>query len=105
MLLLHEVRKRARHIAGPVLGASIFLYFAYHAIQGDRGIIAWLWLSQQVEEAAVTATTISSERIVLERRTDALGPGKLDLDLLDERVRLTLGYAHPDDIVIFKKTP
>ncbi len=105
MLLLHEVRKRARHIAGPVLGASIFLYFAYHAIQGDRGIIAWLWLSQQVEEAQVTATTISSERIVLERRTDALGPGKLDLDLLDERVRLTLGYAHPDDIVIFKKTP
>ncbi len=105
MLLLHEVRKRARHIAAPVLGASIFLYFAYHAIQGDRGIIAWLWLSQQVEEAVVTAKTISAERIVLERRTNSLGAGKLDLDLLDERVRVTLGYAHPDDVVIFKKTP
>lgn len=105
MLLLHEFRKRARHIAGPVLGASIFLYFAYHAIQGDRGIIAWMWLSQQVEDAAVTAKNISAERIVLERRTKSLGAENLDPDLLDERVRITLGYAHPDDTVIFKQTP
>ncbi len=105
MLLLHELRKRARHIAAPVLGASIFLYFAYHAIQGDRGIIAWLWLSQQVEEAVVTAKNISAERIVLEQRTNSLGTENLDPDLLDERVRITLGYAHPDDVVIFEKTP
>ena len=36
MILLSEVRKRARHIAGPVLGACVFSYFAYHAVQGDR---------------------------------------------------------------------
>ena len=44
MTLLYEMRKRARHVVGPVLAISVFGYFAYHSVQGDRGLIAWLQL-------------------------------------------------------------
>jgi hypothetical protein len=39
MTLLGEIRVRARLIVGPVLAATVFAYFAYHAVQGDRGLI------------------------------------------------------------------
>ncbi len=105
MVLLHEVRKRARHIAGPVLGACVFGYFAYHAVQGDRGLISWLQLSQQVEEATATLATVTEKRKILERRTGLLRPDNLDPDMLDERVRATLNFVHPDDVVIFDPPP
>ena len=36
----------------------------------------------------------------LEEKVGFLRPESIDRDLLDQQVRLTLGYAHPDDIVI-----
>jgi len=101
MMLLSEVRKRARHIAGPVLGACIFSYFAYHAVQGDRGIFAWLKLTQQVQEARGTLGSVSAEWEILERRTSLLRPDNLDPDMLSERARAVLGLAHPNDVVIY----
>ena len=101
MMLLSEVRKRARHIAGPVLGACIFSYFVYHAVQGDRGIFAWLKLTQQVQDARGTLDSVSAEWEALERRTSLLRPDNLDPDMLSERARAVLGLAHPDDVVIY----
>ncbi len=101
MILLSEVRKRARHIAGPVLGACIFGYFAYHAVQGDRGIFAWVKLTQQVQDARGTLDSASVEWEILERRTSLLRPDNLDPDMLSERVRSVLGLAHPNDVVIY----
>ncbi|MFQ6006694.1 MAG: septum formation initiator family protein [Woeseia sp.] len=101
MVLLREIRKRARHVAGPVLGACVFSYFAYHAVQGDRGLIAWLQLDQQVEEATATLAAMTEKRQILERRTSLLRPDNLDPDMLEERARATLGFAHPDEVVIF----
>ncbi len=101
MILLSEVRKRARYIAGPVLGACVFGYIAYHAVQGERGIFAWLKLTQQVEESRATLDSASAEWEVLERRTSLLRPDNLDPDLLSERARAVLGLAHPNDVVIY----
>ncbi len=101
MMLLSEVRKRARHIAGPVLGACLFGYFAYHAVQGDRGIFAWLKLTQQVQEARETLDSVSAEWGVFERRASVLRPDNLDPDMLSERARAVLGLAHPNDVVIY----
>lgn len=103
MILLHELRKRARHIAGPVFAISVFSYFAYHSVQGDRGIIAWLHLSQQVEIAEATLEKASRERSALEHRARLLRPDNLDPDMLDERARQTLSLVGPDEIVILDK--
>ncbi len=37
--------------------------------------------------------------MVIENRVRLLRPGSLDLDMLDERARYQLDYAHPRDLV------
>ncbi len=103
MTLLYEMRKRARHIVGPVLAISVFGYFAYHSVQGDRGLIAWLQLGQQVEIAQATLEKVSPDRSALEHRARLLRPDNLDPDMLDERARQVLSLTRPDEIVIFDK--
>ena len=34
-----------------MLGACLAGYFVYHAVQGDRGIVAWMQLNQQIRVA------------------------------------------------------
>ena len=100
MILLREIRKRARLIAGPVLAISLFGYFAYHSVQGDRGMIAWIQLGQQVEIAQATLEKVSRDRSTLEHRARLLRPDNLDPDMLDERARHVLSLTHPDELVI-----
>lgn len=103
MGLFFELRSRARHVVGPVLGICAVAYFAYHAVQGDRGLIAWLSLKQRVEVARGELDAITEQRKVLEHRVSLLHPESLDPDLLEERARLMLNYGHPEDIVIIPK--
>ena len=100
MNLLGEIRRRARHIVGPVAGITLFAYFTYHVVQGDRGLIAWLKLSQQVETARIEYNRALAEREEFANRVRLLQPQSLDTDLLEERARVTLGLAHPDDVVV-----
>jgi cell division protein FtsB len=97
-----EMRRRARLIIGPVLGVSLVVYFAYHLVQGDRGLMAWMRLSQQVREAKTTLAAADAERITLERRVDLLRSEHLDRDLLDERARSQLNLIGPNETVIFQ---
>lgn len=100
MTLLGELRTRARQIIGPVLAATVFGYFAYHAVQGDRGLLAWIKLGQQVEEARLELTRIEMKRDALAKRVRLLHPESLDPDMLEERVRAVLGYVAKDDVMI-----
>ncbi len=101
MSIVHEIRRRARLIVGPVLGISLCAYFAYHLVQGDRGLTAWLRLTQQIRDARTTLAAVEAERLTLERRVNLLRPEHLDRDMLDERARSQLNLAAPNEIVIF----
>ncbi len=98
--LLFEIRSRARYVIGPVLGISAMGYVAFHAVQGDRGLIAWLKINQQVAAAGAEAAETAAARAALERRVGLLNPASLDPDMLDERARLMLNYGLADEIVI-----
>jgi cell division protein FtsB len=100
MGLFYELRLRARYIIGPVLGVLAVGYFAFHAIRGERGIIALRQLSLQVELAQLECSKLKSQRKELEHRVSLLHPDSLDPDMLDERARVMLNYGHKDDIVI-----
>lgn len=104
MGLITEFRLRSRHVVGPILGISAVVYFAYHAVEGDRGLIAWWNLKQQVASAQARFDDLSAQRVVLQHRVGLLHPENLDPDMLDERARLMLNYGQPGDIVIFPKT-
>jgi cell division protein FtsB len=105
MGLAVEIRKRARQIVLPVLGVCVLGYFAYHFLNGDRGLFAWIAISNQIEEAEALAAKTTAERLELERRVSLLSPRSLDLDMLDERVRVMLNDGHPDELVILHDRP
>ena len=101
MGLIAEFRARARHVVGPAIGVCVVGYFAYHVIHGDRGVIAWRALEQQVATARTELARVRSDRQALEHRVRLLHPGSLERDMLDEWSRRILNYAHPNEIVIF----
>ena len=101
MSMVREMRRRAGQILGPTLGACLAVYFAYHAIQGERGLISWWRLTQQVDAARMTLAETSVRRAILDRRVALLRPESLDRDMLDERARDMLNQVGADEIVIF----
>lgn len=95
-----DIRTRAGHVVGPVLGFCAVLYFAYHAIEGDRGLRAWWQLRQEITTSRLAAAEIGERRSATENRVKRLTPSSLDLDLLDERARLMLNLGRRDEVVI-----
>ncbi len=105
MSLLRELRKRARLVVGPVLGVSLIVYFAYHLVEGDRGLKAWARASEELREAKGRLAAAQATRATLEHRVSLLRTEHLDRDMLDERARAMLNLAAPDEIVIFEPSP
>jgi cell division protein FtsB len=101
MSLLVELRRRGRHVIGPTFGALMVGYFLFHAVQGDRGILAWAELKQEVAQAEQTLDRLTKARRKLDSRVKLLESPNLDRDLLDERARIVSGLANPDEIVIY----
>ena len=75
-------------------------YFAYHAVQGDRGLIAWWNLRYELEKTEAALAEVDADKQVIERRVALLRPESLDPDMLEERARIILGFVHPDDRIV-----
>lgn len=100
MFLVDAIRQRARLIVGPILGISLVVYFAYHLVQGDRGLIAWLRLTQQITDARATLAKVEAQREPLAHRV-SLMRDHIDPDLLDETARADLNLVGANEVVIF----
>jgi cell division protein FtsB len=92
--------RAARQTIGPALAAAVVGYFLYHAIQGDRGLIALTHLQGQISQAEAVLGQVRGEREHLEQRASLLRSEHLDPDMLDERARSLLNYSNPNDMII-----
>ncbi len=101
---LRELRRRARPIIAPFVCTLALVYFVYHGVQGERGLLAWVQRGGEVDVARAEVHRLAAERAALERRIRLLSPGSLDLDLLEERARILLNRGHPDDIILFERS-
>src|ERR1051325_9744324 len=100
MIVMREIRKRIRALAGPVLGIMLTLYFGYHLVEGDRGLRAWVRLSQELRQAKEELAAASAKRTELQHRVAHMRANQVDPDLLDSQVRKTLDVLRPGEIVI-----
>jgi cell division protein FtsB len=101
MQVRREFQRRLKSLAAQLVGACVAGYFIYHAVQGDRGILAWLRVNQQLEAAQQELAKSATDRAALEQRVALLSNSSLDLDMLEERARIMLNFSDPDDKVIF----
>jgi len=100
MVNLAESRRRARSVAPPLLGVAAMVYFAYHAVHGDRGLTTWLSLQHGIEQARAELAEVSEERRYLEHRVSLLRPDHLHPDMLDEQARRMLNLIGRDEVLV-----
>ena len=105
MIVLHEMRRRARFLVGPLLGAALTTYFVYHTVEGDRGLRAWRDITQQLRVAKDALVTAQAEHDALARKVAGLDPNHVDPDLLDQQIRSTLDLVAPNEVVIVQPAP
>ena len=101
MTLVLRLKRLLRPAVVPVFGTCLVAYFAYHAVQGDHGFLARGELRAELAEAEETLAALRAERELLDHRVGLLGTQRIDPDLLEERVRVMLNYAHPDEVIYF----
>ncbi len=100
MTLMNEIRRRLRYAVAPLIGMGAVVYFSYHIVQGDRGLIAWVHLKNEIAKAEETLATVRAEKTELEKRVSLLRPDSLDPDMLEERARIMLNMGRPEERVI-----
>lgn len=96
-----SLRARLSRAGLPVALLSLMAYFAYHAVEGEHGLLR---LTEKRDARAALERELAQTREIrhaLERDVALLRPESLDPDLLDERARAALGLADPDEITIF----
>ena len=96
-------RKRLRSVLtalGLYVGVALLIgYFWVNAYSGNHGLRAQQDLDLQIAQLTVEATALKAERTTWERRVALLKSETLDPDMLDERARAMLDYAHPRDVM------
>jgi cell division protein FtsB len=92
-------RLEARHWVA-VLAYGLAVYFAYHAVVGSRGLLAWRQLNWEIEATERQLAAVRAERQELEDKIYRLRPDSLDPDLIDELARRRLSLAAPLDVII-----
>ena len=102
MTILRALRRRAWVVAGPTIGTALAGYFAYHLVEGDRGLKAWLRLNREIRIETANLAAARAQRAALDLKVSELKPDHVDPDLLDERTRATLNLASPDEIVVMR---
>ncbi len=97
-----NLQRLSQKAMAPFLALSVVGYFVYHSIQGDRGVLAWVQLQERLVKAQGELKDITQIRQELEEKVTALRPESINRDLLDQQVRLQLGYTRPDEVVILR---
>src|SRR5215208_4989945 len=100
MIVMREIRRRARALAGSILGILLTGYFGYHLVEGDRGLRAWVRISQELRQAKEQLAVASAKRTELQHRVAHMRADHVDPDLLESQIRKTLDVLRPDEIVI-----
>ena len=103
MKIFSELRLRVRFILWPTIWATTILYLSFHMIQGERGLIAFIQIHGEVLAANKTQQTLTSKKNRLQNQVTLLSTKSLDIDMLEERVRIMLGYSRPNETIILLK--
>jgi cell division protein FtsB len=97
-------RKRLRSILTAlglyVTAALLIGYFGINAFSGNHGLKAKQDIDRQIAALSTELGGLQVERRQWQRRIALLKSDRLDPDMLDERARALLDYAHPNDLTL-----
>ena len=100
---MRSLKKTLRAVAFPTLCVCGVFYFAHYALNGRYGQGALATLRAENAHLSVQLAGLEAQRERLGHRAGLLASKSVDPDMLDERSRALLGYAHPEDIVVLRE--
>lgn len=81
-------KKRSKaQLLWPTLAILLLGYSLMHLFSGERGLLTWNRLKQQVNELEAENEVLKREIHRLERQAQRLNPDNPDLDYVDETLR------------------
>ncbi|MFW5679561.1 MAG: FtsB family cell division protein [Pseudomonadota bacterium] len=89
--------RRRLVVALPV--ALLVVYFAYHAVYGRLGVLAWRTLQAEVQEVEAELRAVEAHNRRLAAAIEGLRPETLDLDVVETALR-GYGYVRPEERII-----
>ena len=90
-----------KRVATPLLAVLVLFYLGFHAVSGERGVVALIKENRRLAQLKIELANVTAEREALDAKVKGLSSNSLDLDLLDERVRLVLGMVGKNEVVYF----
>ena len=78
----------------------LILYFGVQALTGERGLLSHGERAEMLERRQVELARLEEQRQDLEIRVRYMRTDNLSRDLLEERARVVLGFARPEDYLI-----
>ncbi len=96
-------RFRIRYLLLPLICIGFLAYFAHHTINGARGLLAYKQMQTRAAGLEIRIAALRKKRRKLEARVSLLHRESLDPDMLDERARVILNLAKPNEITILRQ--
>lgn len=100
MALLSSFKRILKGILVPALFLAVSGYFAWHAVHGERGLMAREKREADIAAARTELRRAEAERDAMERRVAGLRGDRLDRDQLEERARSLLNMVGRDEVVV-----
>lgn len=100
MQVEHENRRTFGGAAFAVVVIALMGYLTFAALQGEHGLFRLFQVQAQEKRLEKELAALRAEREAVANKTRRLSDDALDLDLLDEQARKTLGLGRADEILI-----
>jgi cell division protein FtsB len=82
---------------------SVILYFSFFTIFGNKGLFRYFELKEEIKKQEIVQKELLNVIKNKENMIKGMSPESLNIDLLDEQSRKTLGYVGEKEIVIYKE--
>lgn len=88
-----------------LLCLGLTAYFAYHTLKGRHGLEARDRLLERASALEFEIQSLEAVRAKLTRDVALLRPDLPDPDFVEEIAREVLGFAHPEDRIVWESPP
>ena len=78
----------------------LFLYIFYFFLYGNKGILAYYKFEKKHSDKLEQLILLKNKNSILEDRISRLSPNTLDMEYLDEQIRINLGKISMNELVI-----
>ncbi|APR99205.2 septum formation initiator family protein [Wolbachia endosymbiont of Folsomia candida] len=99
-----QKKKKLLYLCMALLVSFITLYFSVSIVTGNRGLLTLMKLNKDIEYNKFLLKGISYEKEKLSNKILGLYEKSLDLDLLDEQAKNSLGYVSPNELMVILDT-